>query len=195
MPFPFASLNFRTQTSPKQGVGVTVGVGVHMTPAHPPLGVEEAVGVGVGVGRSVGVLVMVADGVVVRVGVRVGDAVTVGVTDGVRVELGVGVRVAVLLGVGVAVNEAVGVRVGVGVMMLTHPFSNPLRSTPVAVPPPPLNGLLVTSTRKQFMAFGPGSVNVIEVGVVNPPVVAPIWVPLRKTLALLSASRSKDSGP
>ena len=95
------------------------------------------------------------------------------------------------MGVGVDV----GVRVGVGVTMLTHPVSEPLRLTPVAVPPPPLNGLLVTSTRRQFLALGPGSLNVMEVGVVNPPVVLPIGLPFRNTAALLSARRFRVSDP
>jgi hypothetical protein len=123
-----------------------------------------------------------------------GVLVGVGVAVGVGGRLGAGVRVAVSVGVGVAWRVGVEVRVGVGVTMLTHPVSDPCRSKPVAVPAPLLCGLFVTLTCKQFIAFGPGSGTAIEVGVVNPPVVAPIWLPLRRMVALLSASRSKSRG-
>jgi hypothetical protein len=109
--------------------------------------------------------------------------------------VGVGVRVRV--GVGVAVNV-------VGVTwhgtILTYPLRMPLRSMPVAVPPPPLKGLLLTSTCK-VCSPGPGVKPRMVAELVNPIVAGDVVSGLlsRETVAVLSATicRSGDeaSGP
>jgi len=142
-----------------------------------------------------------------HVGVGVGVRVDVGVSVGVEVRVWVGVTVFVAVGVGVDVRVGVGVGVAVNVggvtwhgTILTDPLRIPLKSMPVAVPPPPLKGLLCTSTCKVCIPV-PG---------VKPRMVAAVVSPIvggavvrgrvsRKTLAVLSARtcRSGDgaSGP
>ena len=97
--------------------------------------------------------------------------------------VGVGVRVRV--GVGVAVNAAGVTWHGT---MLTYPLRIPLRSMPVAVPPPPLKGLLVTSTCKVCSPV-PGVKPRMVAWVVNPIVAGEVasGIRSRETVAVLSA--------
>jgi hypothetical protein len=160
-------------------VGVRVGVGLDI-----PLGVGVTVAVGMPVGVSVTVGVLVAIAALVGLGV--------GVTLGGRVGVGVGV--------GVAVNVSGATRHGT---ILTDPFRVPLRSMPVAVPPPPLKGLLCTSTCRVCSPVSGVKPRIVS-GVMNPIllvgiVVRAVGLPSRETVAVLSARicRSGDeaSGP
>jgi hypothetical protein len=102
-------------------VEMTTEVGTGIAKGHVGVGVGVGVGVRVGVGVTVGVLVAVAVLVGLGVGVALGGRVAVGV------RVGVGVGVAVNVG-GVTGHETI----------RTYPLRVPLRSMPVAVPPPPL---------------------------------------------------------
>lgn len=123
MPFPLASLNFKTQISVKpDGVGVLVGAGT--------VGVADRVAVVVAVRVRVGVAdVGVPVGVLLGCGVAVGEGDMVKVAVTVRVGVG---AVAVGLGVveGVAVN--VGGLTGHWTIWIC-PFRIPLKSMPVGV--------------------------------------------------------------